>query len=276
MTKLSRVVIACLSATVILTSGARANSFFYLLDNNTLADANGGPSLVSYGGTLNQGYTFGVLQGLSLSGTGIFDVYSIDIHFYFDNVNASFNGYQRILDFKNREFDEGLYSRNGRLEFFVGCCSGPGGTGGSSAGPVFPSGQLVDLLVTRSATGVFSAYVNGNLALSFLDSTGLATFSGPDNVIYFFMDDFESLQNFPTLPEAGSGFVDFIQVTTPAATVPGPIVGAGLPGLILASGGLLGWWRRRRRRGLRATCSGVSATLIQVSGVKVRPACFSM
>jgi hypothetical protein len=77
-----------------------------------------------------------------------------------------------------------------------------------------------------------------------MDTDGAATFSGLGNIIYFFMDDFQTLLNHP--PEAGSGLVDRIRIDLAAAVVPGPIAGAGPRGLILTGLGLPSWWRRRK------------------------------
>ena len=135
--------------------------------------------------------------------------------------------------------------------------------------PLLGSGTIS---ATASATGIDPVTaITGTVGGSPI--TGLTTFQNASNLLYlngFALLDLNGLSFENAAGQNINIFSFFSQGTPPTgnaygervlnangstafgvgtfALVPGPIVGAGVPGLILASGGLLTWWRRRRQK----------------------------
>ncbi len=162
----------------------------YIFDSNLSSSVSGAPDLID--GGVDNGYELIMIDGLELTafnfsaGTGLSldvsslvdDDFSIAMYFELDDTG----GYVKLMDFSNLGSDTGLYSLNGRANFF---------SIASSSTVNFNPNQYSQLIWTRDLKGKTDVYVDKVLALSFTSLT--ATVPSSENLLHFFQDDDETM-----------------------------------------------------------------------------------
>lgn len=208
--------------------------------NGNYTDTNGnGLNLVASGGSLsNSGfYTFTANQGLRLD-SALADIsnYAIELRLRFDD---SVSGWNKLIDFRTLDADNGLYVRNGALNYYRG--------GSNNMGGSITTGEFFTLAFVRSGS-TLSAFLNNTALGSVSNDRGDAV--APDNILNFFVDDNRTGQR-----ESFAGTVDFIRIHNDASTLgtsptpPTQAVPEPKSLLVIALGVLgLGFARRLRKR----------------------------
>ena len=125
------------------------------------------------------------------------DHYSIEMIFKFEELN----GYNRIIDFSNRQSDYGIYTFYDCLNFY------PTGSIGPCPG-AFDTTNYKQIVITRNnATKEMNIYVNGVLFTTHTDSTDYYVIgAAPHDSISFFRDDLDFTG------EASPGLVALIRI----------------------------------------------------------------
>jgi hypothetical protein len=110
------------------------------------------------------------------------------------------------------------------------------------------SGQLYTLTYFVASQGdgaTFSAQWNGSTLSQLVNPNSSGSFGRYDKYTFAVTGTGSDVLTFHETDVLGYLALDDVSLT-PAAAVPGPVVGAGLPGLLAGVGAMLAWYRKKR------------------------------